>query len=157
MSETTTPAIQLAQPNPAMPILHTKLHIPRVRSELVSRPRLTGQLNASLNRVLTLIVAPAGSGKTTLVIEWQQQYSHPLAWVSLDTGDNEPIRFLTYLISALTMVDRTIGEQGLAALHSPQPPPMGMILAGVINELLHLDEQIVYQNGSKTMIFPCMT
>ena len=87
----------------AYPILQTKLYIPPIRPELVSRPRLIERLNAGLpaGRKLTLVSAPAGFGKTTLVSEWVARCERPAAWLSLDEGDNDPTRFLTYLVAAL--------------------------------------------------------
>jgi LuxR family maltose regulon positive regulatory protein len=92
------------------PILVTKLFIPAARPELVHRPRLIEQLNSGLHRKLTLISAPAGFGKTTLVSEWldslrwdnqqEEQVKTWIAWLSLDEGDNDPARFLTYFIAA---------------------------------------------------------
>ena len=79
------------------PLLQTKLYIPPVRPELVSRPRLIERLNAGLpaGRKLSLVSAPAGFGKTTLVSEWVAGCERPIAWLSLDDGDNDPTRFLT--------------------------------------------------------------
>jgi LuxR family maltose regulon positive regulatory protein len=85
------------------PILANKLYIPPARSEVVLRPRL----NEGLHRKLTLISAPAGFGKTTLVSEWVAACDRPTAWLSLDAGDNDLARFLSYLVAAL----RTIGAQ----------------------------------------------
>ena len=84
------------------PLLKTKLYIPPTRAELVSRPRLLERLNAGLDRKLTLISAPAGFGKTTLLSEWVaacglDEPKVRVAWLSLDEGDNEPSRFLAYL------------------------------------------------------------
>ena len=88
------------------PLLTTKLYVPHIRPNLVPRPRLIEQLNEGSHRKLTLISAPAGFGKTTLVSEWIQTMggSTPpisIAWFSLDEGDNDPTRFLTYLVGAV--------------------------------------------------------
>ena len=85
------------------PILATKLYIPPPRPKAVRRPRLIERLNEGLSasRKLTLISAPAGFGKTTLVSEWVAGCGRPVAWLSLDDGDNDPTRFLTYLVAAL--------------------------------------------------------
>ena len=83
------------------PLLLTKLYIPPPHVNVVSRPRLIERLNAGIHSKLTLISAPAGFGKTTLVSEWIASCDRPVAWLSLDQGDNDPVRFLTYLISAL--------------------------------------------------------
>jgi LuxR family maltose regulon positive regulatory protein len=86
------------------PLLQTKLYIPPVRPELVSRPRLIEQLNAGLHRKLTLLSSPAGFGKTTLLSEWVGSCGRPVAWLSLDEGDNDPTRFWAYFIAALQTV-----------------------------------------------------
>ena len=82
-------------------LLETKLHIPPTRSAIVQRPRLVAKLNDGLTRKLILVSAPAGSGKTTLLASWVQQKKTAGAWLSLDKGDNELVRFWTYLIAAL--------------------------------------------------------
>src|SRR6266849_11035155 len=83
------------------PILATKLYIPRPRPNVVSRPRLLERLNEGLHRKLTLIAAPAGFGKTTLVSAWVAGCDRQVAWLSLDAGENDPRLFLTYLVAAL--------------------------------------------------------
>src|SRR5215207_2387169 len=104
-------------------ILATKLQIPRSPPKVVPRLRLIERLNEGLHRKLTLISAPAGFGKTTLVSAWIGSSDRQVAWLSLDDGDNEPTRFLSYVVAALRTVAPTIGESALAALRSPQPPP----------------------------------
>ncbi len=121
-------------------LLTTKLYIPPVHPEMVSRPRLIERLSAGLHRKLTLISAPAGFGKTTLLSEWisesaNQRCERPVAWLSLDEGDNDPARFLAYLISALQTIEADIGEEALGVLQSPQPPPTESILTALINEV----------------------
>jgi LuxR family maltose regulon positive regulatory protein len=116
-------------------LLTTKLYIPPVRPELVPRPRLVERLDAGLHRKLTLISAPAGFGKTTLLSEWVAGYDQPVAWLSLDEGDNDPARFLAYLVAALRTVEERIGEGTLAALQSPRPPPLERLLTVLINEV----------------------
>ena len=102
------------------PLLTTKLYIPPVRPEFVSRPRLVERLNAGLHRKLTLISAAAGFGKTTLLSDWVRHTDRPVAWLSLDRGDNDPGRFWRYVIAALQTVDATIGRAAQSALLSPQ-------------------------------------
>ena len=99
------------------PILVTKLYIPPPRPKIVLRPRLTERLNEGLSsgRKLTLISAPAGFGKTTLASEWITDCGRPTAWLSLDEGDNDPTRFLTYLIAALQTISANTGAGALAA------------------------------------------
>src|SRR6266487_2771823 len=113
------------------PILATKLYIPR------SRP------NAGLHRKLTLISAPAGFGKTTLVSEWVLGCERPTAWLSLDEGENDPARFLAYLVAALQTIEPNIGEGVLGVLQSPQPPPPEAILTALLNEITTLPDHFV--------------
>src|SRR3989337_2179408 len=117
------------------PILPTKLYTPPPRPKVVLRPRLIERLNEGLpaGRKLTIISAPAGFGKTTLVSEWVAGCERPVAWLSLDKGDNDPTRFLTYLVAALQTlalskaegIAANIGAGVLGVLHAsqPQPPP----------------------------------
>jgi LuxR family maltose regulon positive regulatory protein len=111
------------------PLLTTKLYIPPVQPELVPRSRLIERLNEGLHHKLTLISAPAGFGKTTLLSEWVHGRGGvtpplPVAWVSLDEGDNDPAHFLAYFIAALQKIEENIGQGTLSTLQSPQPPPM---------------------------------
>src|SRR4029079_13887083 len=92
------------------PRLATKLYIPAPRPKVVLRPRLIERLNAGLHRKVTLISAPAGFGKTTLVSAWGAGCDRPVAWLSLDAGDSDPTRFLTYLVAALQTIAAHIGE-----------------------------------------------
>mgnify|MGYP000846796271 CR=1 FL=1 len=119
------------------PILATKLYLPRPRPSAVLRPRLSARLNAGLaaGHRLTLVSASAGFGKTTLVSEWVAACGQPVAWLSLDAGDNDPARFLAYLVAALQTVIPGIGAGVLAALESPQPPPAEALLTSLINEI----------------------
>jgi len=112
------------------PLLRTKLFISPTRPNLVPRPHLIERLNQGLHLVhkLTLISAPAGFGKTTLVSEWVAGCQQPGAWLSLDEGDNDHTRFLAYFIAALQKVVATLGEGVSAVLQSPQPLPTEMIL-----------------------------
>ena len=125
-------------------LLETKLYIPKWRPGLVSRPRLIERMHQGSGRKLTLVSAPAGFGKTTLLAEWAAAaYSarkRPLAWVSLDQGDNDPAFFWAYVITALQKVQSSkarskLGERALSLLHSPQPPPIESVLASLINEI----------------------
>src|SRR5450759_1184169 len=125
------------------PILATKLYIPPLRPQVVIRPRLIERLNKGLHRKLTLISAPAGFGKTTLVSEWVEGIERPTAWLSLDEGDNDPTRFLTYLVAALRTIAATIGEGVLGVLQSPQPPPTDSILTALLNEITAIPDNFV--------------
>ncbi len=119
------------------PILATKLYIPSPPPRLVSRPHLLERLNEGLSagRKLTLISAPAGFGKTTLVSEWIANCGRPVAWLSLDEGDNDPARFISYLVKALQTIQAEIGEGLLAVLQSPQPLQIETILTILLNEI----------------------
>src|SRR6266536_2996044 len=125
------------------PILATKLYIPRLRPNVVSRPRLIERLNEGLHRNLILISAPAGFGKTTLVSEWVASCDRQVAWLSLDDQDNDLTRFLTYLVAALQTIAPTIGEGVLGALQSPQPPPTEAILTALLNDLTTIRDHFV--------------
>jgi ATP/maltotriose-dependent transcriptional regulator MalT len=107
------------------------------------RPRLIERLNEGMHRRLTLICAPAGFGKTTLLSEWATGCERPSAWLSLDEGDNEPTRFLSYFVAALQSVAADIGVGVLGALQSPQPPPTESILADLINEIAAVPDNFV--------------
>jgi len=107
------------------------------------RPRLIAQLNEGLHRKLTLIAAPAGFGKTTLLSEWRVLCGRPVAWLSLDEADNEPIRFLSYIVAALQTVAPSIGAGLVAVLESPQPPPTAVILTALLNDITTLPDQFV--------------
>ncbi len=141
------------------PILAAKLYITAPRPGIVIRQRLTNRLNTGLAKghKLTLVSAPAGFGKTTLVSEWISQCGRPTAWLSLDDGDSDLTRFLSYLIAALQTIKVGIGESLLAMLSSHQPPQTETILTTLLNEIgsitphfvLVLDDYHVI--GSKTI------
>lgn len=134
-------------------LLSTKFHIPPTRPELIQRPRLLQQTNEGLHHKLTLISAPAGFGKTTLVSEWVEQLRledpdkvQRIAWLSLDENDNEPKRFLTYFIRALKQangIETDLGESALGMLQSSQPPPPETVLTSLINDFVNINEDII--------------
>ncbi len=132
-----------------VPLLKTKLYIPQTRADLVPRPRLLEMLgealpgeSGSFARKLTLISAPAGFGKTTLLSSWiraiHEGRSERAAWLALDEADNDPARFWAYFVAALRGAGADLGESVLGALHSPQPPPVLSILTSLINEIASL-------------------
>ncbi len=133
------------------PILATKLYIPPPRQRFVPRPRLIERLNEGRHCKLALISAPAGFGKTTLVSEWAAVCDRPVAWLSLDEGDNDPTSFLTYLVAALQTlalskvegISANIGKGVLAILQSPQPPPIESILTTLLNEITTIPDNFV--------------
>lgn len=128
------------------PLLSTKLHPSQERPKLVRRLRLIEGLTREPGRRLTLLSAPAGFGKTTLLYEWardQTRSERPVAWVSLDEGDNDPVRFLSYLVAALeSSIEAGFGEGVLAALRSPEPPRMDAVLGALVNELAELPGEV---------------
>ena len=117
------------------PILATKLYVPLPRPEAVPRPRLIERLDEGLHRRLSLVSAPAGFGKSTLLGEWVAGCERRAAWLSLDERDNDPTRFLAYLVAALQTIAPNVGEGVLGALQSPQPPPTASILTTLLNEI----------------------
>jgi len=125
------------------PILATKLYIPRLRPHVVIRSRLIERLNEGLHRNLTLIAAPAGFGKTTLVSAWVTGCDRQVAWLSLDKGDSDPTLFLTYLVAALQTIAPTIGEGVLGVLQSPQPLPTESILTALLNEITTIPNHFI--------------
>src|SRR6266498_839736 len=125
------------------PILATKLYIPPPRPKVVLRTHLIEQLNEGLHHKLNLISAPAGFGKSTLLSEWIDGCERPVAWLSLDEGDNDPTRFLTYLIAALQTIATNIGEGILSVLQSPQPPPIELILTALLNEITTVSDNFI--------------
>jgi len=124
-------------------LLTTKLFVPSVRPELVSRPRLVERLREGAHRKLTLVSAPAGFGKTTLVSEWATSVEQPVAWLALDEEDSDPARFFTYLIAALQQVDSTIGQGAQAMLQSSQLPPPEALLTTLINDVAAISQSFI--------------
>ncbi|HXV44110.1 MAG TPA: helix-turn-helix transcriptional regulator, partial [Anaerolineae bacterium] len=153
------------------PLLTTKLYAPRLRTQRVLRPRLIARLNQGLEqRKLTLVSAPTGFGKTTLLSEWLSQKDDPLsggrggrmkaedeefhpsslilhpfevAWLSLDKDDNDPVRFLTYLVAALRTVHAAIGEISPTTLQASTSPPFEATLTALVNEIAALPVDLV--------------
>src|SRR5215813_10261264 len=123
--------------------LTTKLYLQPARQTLVDRPVLLDQLKDGLRGKLTLVSAPAGFGKTSLVAAWRKDCETPLAWVSLDEEDNEPLRFLDYLIGALQMVDNDLGDESAELLHTSSAPPIKVVLTSLLNEINAYDKEFV--------------
>ncbi len=125
------------------PLLLTKLYVPPPRANIVLRPRLVERLTGGMHSKLTLISAPAGFGKTTLVSEWVSNCDHKVAWLSLDEGDNDLTRFLTYFITALQSIKANIGAGVMAVLQSPQPPLIESILTELLNEIATIPDNFI--------------
>jgi LuxR family maltose regulon positive regulatory protein len=148
---------------PGVQVLITKLYLPRPSPDLVARPHLLARLDAARHVPLTLLSAPAGFGKTTLLAEWiagwrlqisDFQEANPnlqsptcnlqsarVAWLSLDEGDNDPTTFLSYLIAAIQTIAPTLGSAALALLQMAQPPELETLLHGVLNDLTALGQE----------------
>ena len=121
----------------AGPLLETKLRVPRLRRAFVARPRLSERLSRGAESALTLVSAPAGFGKTTLLTEWLADApadGRSAAWLSLDQRDNDPAVFWTYLIAALQTASPGVGTGALVQLQSP-PAPIEAVLATLLNDL----------------------
>jgi LuxR family maltose regulon positive regulatory protein len=126
-------------------LVTTKLRTPRTRPKLVERPRLHKALDLGRERKLTLVSAPAGFGKTTLLAGWIMERSdneRSVVWVSLGESDNDPACFLSYLVAALQDVEESIGEGILASLRSPESPPVETMVGALINELAGAEREV---------------
>ncbi len=122
------------------PLLETKLYRPGPRPGLVPRPRLIEQLDRGATSKLTLVSAPAGFGKSRLLAEWLAGTSasageNSAAWLALDSGDNDPVTFWSYVVAALRTVAPGVGANELELLASPQPPPIPMVLTTLLNDV----------------------
>jgi ATP/maltotriose-dependent transcriptional regulator MalT len=117
-------------------LLRTKLFIPRPRKDVVFRSRLVDHLNEGLGKKLTLIAAPAGFGKTTLLSGWITKCPRYVTWLFLDEGDNDPTQFWAYFITSLQGLHPDLGASALALIQSPQAPPIKSVLTELINDLI---------------------
>src|SRR5215217_896802 len=138
---TTTPSPPAAAERDAL--LATKLHVPRPRPEFLARPRLLERLTEGTARELTLVCAPAGFGKTSLLADWARRDHRPLAWLSLDQGDSDPARFWRYLTAALDPVGPGIGAQVAELLQGVQQPPLEAVVTVVVNQLATATDEVV--------------
>ena len=130
----------------ASPLIEIKLYVPKLRRGMVARPRLSERLVRGAESKLTLISAPAGFGKTTLLAEWlaaPPTDGRSVAWLSLDPSDNQPALFWTYLITALQTAAPGIGAGALSLLQGPQPAPTEAVLSTLLNELGAMPHDVV--------------
>jgi LuxR family maltose regulon positive regulatory protein len=127
-----------------LPLLLTKTYVPRAHPDLVERPWLVERLNEGLRRNLTLVSAPAGYGKTTLLSKWIEVVQKPSAWLSLDERDNDPARFWSYFVGALQTLFPGMGTTTLAMLQSTPPAPLENALSDLINEIALLTEDFLF-------------
>jgi len=116
-------------------LLATKLYLPRPRPGQVPRPRLLAQLDEGLARGLVLVCAPAGYGKTVLLADWAGHSGRPVAWLSLDAGDNDPVRFWRHVVAALDRARPGIGERVAPLLGAPAPSSFQGLVTALINDL----------------------
>lgn len=122
-----------------VPLLQTKLQMPLSLSGLVERPRIYSFLDGMLhNSGLSLVTAPAGYGKTSAVVQWAEQKGFPVAWLSLDDGDNDPLRFWTYVTAALSGIGEGLGKETVPILHSSTNPPWETVISLLIDDLAQL-------------------
>jgi LuxR family maltose regulon positive regulatory protein len=124
-------------------MLLTKLHIPPASQNIVHRQELYEKLNIGLTRKLILISAPAGSGKTTIISDWINQYKIPSVWFSLDNGDNDPAVFLSYVISGIRSILKEFGQSAQRLLNSPNSPSVESITSLLINEILNIKQNFL--------------
>ena len=116
-------------------LLRTKMFVPPVRLNGVIRPRLFEQMDSGLNKALIMVSAPAGYGKTTLVSSWLHDCGVPSTWISLDEADNDPIRFLQYLVTALQKVHPALQIDVLGFVRGMDPFSIEPLLNTCINEI----------------------
>jgi LuxR family transcriptional regulator, maltose regulon positive regulatory protein len=128
---------------PGDPLLTTKLALPLARQTLIARPRLLDRLDEGLAAALTLVAAPPGFGKSTLVAAWARRGGHPVAWLSLDAADNDPARFARYLVAACELAQPGIAAGALGALRAAQGPPLDAMLAALLDALAALPCDLV--------------
>ena len=124
-------------------LLATKFHIPPARPDLVQRPLLVERLSKGLDCKLTLVSAPAGFGKTTLLSEFVSQIHQPAGWVSLDESDNDPAQFWKYLISACRCFKENTGESALELFDTQQTFPAETIPTILINDFMEFDRPLI--------------
>jgi LuxR family transcriptional regulator, maltose regulon positive regulatory protein len=138
-------------------LLITKTRQPVLTSDLAARPRISGKLVEALKHKLVLLSAPAGYGKTTLVVEALRNYKNPIGWISLEASDSVPGNFWNYFILALQGVIPGACQPILNALQSPQPPPVEWLLTTIINSISGHDSDFAlvlddYHNIESTAI-----
>jgi LuxR family transcriptional regulator, maltose regulon positive regulatory protein len=124
-------------------LVATKLYVPDLRPGLVPRRELVAGLVDGRSRKLVLVCAPAGWGKTVLLSEWAAAEARPFAWVSLDRGDADPVRFWSYVIAAVRGVEPGVGEAAQAALPAAGPDLIDAVVSPLINDLAALSRQLV--------------
>jgi LuxR family maltose regulon positive regulatory protein len=125
-------------------LLATKLHVPRTRPGFVVRPRLADRLAQAQGGELTLVCAPAGFGKTALLADWARRDPRPVAWLSLDDADNDPVRFWRHVAAALDTVCPGVAQHVAALLGGLQPTSFEAVVTALVNELAGVAEEVVW-------------
>jgi LuxR family transcriptional regulator, maltose regulon positive regulatory protein len=136
MAETMASGRPEGEPPERDVLLATKLQVPRSRPALVARPRLADQLGEGLSRGVVLVTAPAGYGKSVLVSEWARSTVQPVAWLSLDEGDNDPVRFWRHVLAALDTARPGIAERVGPLAGPPPPPTYESLVSALINDFM---------------------
>lgn len=137
-------SVAASEPNKAtLLLLTTKWHVPRPALQYLARPHLSALLRQGLSVPLTLLSAPAGFGKTVAMAAWAETLARPVAWVSLDTSENDPVQFWTYVLTALERVYPGLAGPSLAMLSSPQPPPLPVALRTLLNAIAGQTDDVV--------------
>jgi LuxR family maltose regulon positive regulatory protein len=147
----------MSHPQSRMNLLSTKLRPPPVREKRVARKHLLHMLDAAVNQKITLICAPAGYGKTTLLSQWIDHRAELVAWISLDHGDNDLAQFYSYFLAAIQNIDSTIGALISEMLQPPQPLPASKVWIALINDLAASEKNFVvvlddYQEVESTAV-----
>ena len=124
-------------------LLTTKLYIPQLSVDLVPRPRLYERLDEGLTRKLILVSASAGFGKSTLVASWLSEREQPVAWLSLDQGDNDPVKFWTYLIVAIQTIHQEVGGEARQIVSTPQLRSIEPVTVSLINDISQLPHDLI--------------
>ena len=124
-------------------LLATKLHVPRLRPGFAPRPRLLDRLAEGMGRDLVLLCTPAGFGKTSLMADWARRGQRPVAWLSLDVGDNDPVRFWRHVGAALDGARPGVAGRVAALLQDVQPASLGAVVTTLANELAGLAGEVV--------------
>ena len=127
----------------ALPIIHTKLHRPSVTPDYVRRGKLAARLDSGSELPLSVISAPAGYGKSTLVSSWLSSLDSASAWLSLDDTDNDPRTFVNYLVAALHAAIDNICNATLDVINAELTPELPLVSAQLLNDLSALDQRII--------------
>jgi LuxR family transcriptional regulator, maltose regulon positive regulatory protein len=143
MAEPIRPSLSAVELAERDDLLATKLHVPRPRREFLSRTRLLERLTEGVTRELTLVCTPAGFGKTTLLADWARQCRRPLAWLSLDEADNDPVRFWSHVAAALDRACSGIADRVAPLLQGPHSASVEGVAATLVNELTAGPDEVV--------------